>query len=163
MLASFIKQICSCLPVIPQLVKQLGDYKTKGERPDTETLKTALIASTLKLSAVHFVIDGLDECPLLGRRREKLLKALHNILSDIPRNFHIFLASRKEHDIDLKLRALLSPPERLEIDLLVQQETLNDDINQYIISTLATSDFNLWPVDVKEEVKQSLVEKADSM
>ncbi|KAL7790500.1 ankyrin repeat-containing domain protein [Trichoderma afarasin] len=123
MLASLIKQICSCLPAIPQLVKKLGHYKTKGERPDTETLEAALVASALKLSAVYLVIDGLDECPLL--------------------------ASRKEYDIGLKIRALLSPPERIEIDLLVQQETLNRDIHHYIISTLAADDFQFWPDDVR--------------
>ncbi|KAL6786735.1 ankyrin repeat-containing domain protein [Trichoderma sp. SZMC 28012] len=163
MLASLIKQICSCLPAIPQLVKQLGNYKSKGERPDTETLEAALVASTLKLSAVYLIIDGLDECPLLGKQREKLLKTLQNILSNAPKNSHVFLASRKEYDISLKLRALLSPPERIEIDLLIQQETLNNDIHHYIISTLATDDFQCWPVDVKEEVKESLIKKADSM
>lgn len=163
MLASLIKQICSHLPAVPKLVRRLGDYETKGERPDTKTLEAALIASISELSFVHVVIDGLDECPLLGGRREKLLKALHNILSNTPKNLHIFLASRKEHDIDLKIRALLSSPEKIEIDLLVQRETLDDDINQYIISTLSTDNFKFWPVNVKEEVKQSLVEKADSM
>jgi hypothetical protein len=90
MLASLIKKICSLLPDTPQLVKRLGDYKTKGERPDTRTLEAALIASTSGLSLVHFVIDGLDECPVLGRQREKLLKSLHYILSNAPKNLHIF-------------------------------------------------------------------------
>ncbi|PKK43317.1 hypothetical protein CI102_14003 [Trichoderma harzianum] len=163
MLASLIKHICSCLPAIPQSVKQLGDYKTKGERPDTKTLEAALIASTLKLSAVFFVIDGLDECPLFGRQRERLLKSLQNILLNTPKNFHVFLASRKEYDINLKIRPLLSLPDRFEIDLLVQRNTLNNDIYQYIISTLAAEEFQFWPVDVKEEVTKSLIEKADSM
>ncbi|KAL6823367.1 ankyrin repeat-containing domain protein [Trichoderma camerunense] len=151
MLASLIKQICSDLPNIPKLVKRLGDYKTKGERPDTKTLEEALLASTSELSSVHFVIDGLDECPLLGRQREKLLKSLHCILLNAPKNLHIFLTSRKEHDIGLKIHAFLSPPARIEIDLLARQWTLDNDIRQYIISTLTTDDFKLWPVDIKEE------------
>ncbi|KAL6690781.1 ankyrin repeat-containing domain protein [Trichoderma pleuroticola] len=163
MLASLIKQICVHLSSIPQLVKRLGDYKTKGERPDTRTLEAALIASTLKLSSVHFVIDGLDECPLLNNQREKLLKSLNYILAKAPKNLHIFLTSRKERDIDLKIRGLLSPPKRVEIDLLARQRKLDEDIRRYIISTLATDNFKDWPVDIKEEVKQSLIEKADSM
>lgn len=145
------------------MVKQLGDYKTKGERPDTKALEAALIASTLKLSSVHFVIDGLDECPLLGRQRERLLKTLHNILSNTPKSFHVFLTSRKEHDIGLKIRAFLSPSNRIEIDLLARQWTLNNDIRQYIISTLATNNFEDWSVNIKEEVQRSLIRKADSM
>ncbi|KAL6815059.1 ankyrin repeat-containing domain protein [Trichoderma sp. SZMC 28015] len=163
MLVSLIKQICANLPDIPKLVQRLGDYKTKGERPDTKTLERALLASTSELPSVHFVIDGLDECPLLNRQREKLLKSLHYILSNAPKNFHIFLTSRKERDIELRIRGLLSPPERIEIDLLVHQETLNNDIRQYIISTLAMDNFEDWSVDIKEEVKQTLIKKADSM
>jgi hypothetical protein len=75
----------------------------------------------------------------------------------------IFLTSRREQDIDLKIRTLLSPPARIEIDLLVRREILDNDIRHYIISTLATYNFKGWSVDIKEEVKQSLIKKADSM
>lgn len=95
MLTSLIKQICSDLPDAPKLVKRLGDYKTKGERPDTKTLVEALLASISEFSFVHFIIDGLDECPLLGRHREKLLKSLHYILSNAPKNLHIFFNKPK--------------------------------------------------------------------
>lgn len=79
------------------------------------------------------------------------------------RIFIFFLTSRKERDIDLRIRRLLSPPNRIEIDLLDREETLDNDIHQYIISTLATDNFEDWSVDIKEEVKQSLIQKADSM
>ncbi|UKZ61613.1 uncharacterized protein TrAtP1_002873 [Trichoderma atroviride] len=73
------------------------------------------------------------------------------------------MTSRKEQDIDLKIRALLSLPARQEIDLLARQDTLDNDICQYINSTLATDDFMSWKDDVKEEVRQALIKKADSM
>ncbi|KKP05411.1 hypothetical protein THAR02_02516 [Trichoderma harzianum] len=69
----------------------------------------------------------------------------------------------KERDIELRICGLLSPPNRIEIDLLTQKRTLDNDIHQYISSTLATDNFEDWSVDIKEEVKQSLVKKADSM
>jgi hypothetical protein len=162
MLASLIKQICSRQLDI-QLIKHLQDYKIKGERPDTKTLEQTLLASMLKLSAVYIVIDGLDECPLLGGRRETLLRTLTNTFSKAPENLHVFLTSRKEHDIDLKIRALLSLPASSEIDLLARQEAINKDICQYINTTLATDSFTHWRDNVKEEVQQSLIRKADSM
>jgi hypothetical protein len=164
MLASLIKQICFRQARIPQLVERLGNYKTKGERPDNKTLEAALMASISGFSAVYIVIDGLDECPLFNGQRETLLKSLHNILSDKRlENLHIFFTSRKEPDIDLKIRALLCWPLRSEIDLLAYQQTLNKDICLYIGSTLASDKFISWPDDIKNQAKQSLFERADCM
>lgn len=164
MLASLIKQIYSRRASIPQLVELLGDYKTKGERPDIKTLEAALIASILGFSAAYIIIDGLDECPLFNGQREMLLKSLQRILSNEKNNnLHIFFTSRREPDIDLKIRALLCPPLRLEIDLLAYQQTLNKDIRLYIDLTLATDKFKSWPAEIKEQAKQSLIEKADYM
>lgn len=162
MLASLIKQIYHRGPDVPE-VNRIADYRMRNERPDTETLEAALTASISGFSAVYVVIDGLDECPLLGGQRDELLKSLRHILSSSLKNFHIFLTSRKEPDIDLEIRDLLSPPLRIEIDLLTHQYMLNEDIRQYIDITLATNKFKSWPPSVKEEARQSLIEKADCM
>lgn len=164
MLTSLIKQICYYRADIPQLVELLREYKTRGERPDNKTLEAALIDSTFGFSDIYIIIDGLDECPLINGERGKLLKSLqHILLNDRLTNHHIFLTSRKEPDIDSKIRALLSPPLRMEIDLLGHQEILNNDISLYISSTLATDNFKSWTVEVKEDTKQSLIRQADGM
>ncbi|KAL5090457.1 hypothetical protein Trisim1_004354 [Trichoderma cf. simile WF8] len=165
MLASLIKQVCSNRLGVSQLhaIKRLNDYKTKGQRPDTQTLEAVLLSSTSGYSAVYIIIDGLDECPLLGGQREQLLKSLRRILAAASDNFHTFLTSRKEPDINLGIRPLLSSPAKIEIDLLSHQQAINDDIQQYINLTLATDDFNTWPDEVKEEARQLLIRKADCM
>ncbi|KAK4067399.1 uncharacterized protein Triagg1_7579 [Trichoderma aggressivum f. europaeum] len=165
MLASLIKQICSNRFDVSQLdaIKRLNDYKMKGQRPDTQTLETALLSSTSGCSAVYIIIDGLDECPLLGGQREQLLKSLRRILAAASDNFHIFLTSRKKPDINLRIRPLLSSPAKIEIDLLSHQQAIDDDIRQCINVTLATDDFDTWPEEVKEEARQLLAQKADCM
>ncbi|OPB42080.1 hypothetical protein A0O28_0031970 [Trichoderma guizhouense] len=165
MLASLIKQICSNRPGVSQLhaIKRLHDYKTKGQRPDTQTLETTLLSSTSGCSAVYVIIDGLDECPLLGGQREQLLKSLRRILAAASDNFHTFLTSRKEPDITLGIRPLLSSPAKIEIDLLNYQQSIDDDIRQYINLALATDDFKTWPEEIKEEARQLLIQKADCM
>lgn len=163
MLASLIKQICSHLSKEFLFVQHFRGHKKRGDRPDTQTLEEMLVTSTSSFSNVYVVIDALDECPLLNDQRENLLKSLGRILENASNNLHIFLTSRKEQDIDKKLRPFLFPPSRIEIDLLAHQETLNRDIRHYIDQKLATGDFDSWPESVKEEVKQSLVEKADCM
>lgn len=163
MLASLIKQICSYLYKECLFIQHFRGHKKRGERPDTQTLEEMLVTSTSSFSNVYVVIDALDECPLLNDQRENLLKSLERILINAPKNLHIFLTSRKEQDIDKKLRTFLSPPSRIEIDLLSHQETLNRDIGHYIDLRLATDDFSSWQESVKTEVKQTLVKKADCM
>ncbi|KAM0518919.1 hypothetical protein ACHAPE_003909 [Trichoderma viride] len=75
----------------------------------------------------------------------------------------MFVTSRNEQDINKNLHAFSSASSLIEIDLLARQQTLNRDICHYIELKLASVDFDSWPNSVKEEVKQSLVEKADSM
>ncbi|KAL6832831.1 ankyrin repeat-containing domain protein [Trichoderma camerunense] len=165
MLASLIGQICSDRPGVSQLhaIKRLNDYKTKGQRPDTQTLETALLSSASGCSAVYIIIDGLDECPLLGGQREQLLNSLRRVLAAASDNFHTFLTSRREPDIDLRIRPLLSSPAEIEIDFLNYQQAIDNDIRQYINLTLAAEKFNTWPEEVKEEARQSLIKKADCM
>lgn len=163
MLASLLKQLCSQLQGVFLFLEQFRGYKKRGERLDTQTLEELLLTSTTSFSNVYIVIDALDECPLLNGQREILLKSLGRILTNAPTNIHMFLTSRKEQDIDKNLRFFSSPSRLIEIDLLAHQETLNRDICQYIELKLASVDFTSWPESVKEEVKQSLVQNADSM
>lgn len=163
MLASLIKQIWACLSDTPQFFEQFSRYKMKGEYPDIQTLEAALLASGASFSSVYIVIDGLDECPVYDGERTKLLKSLCRILAGAPENFHIVLTSRKEWDIDLKLRHLFSSSSRIEIDLLTKRHAINQDISHYINSTLETEDYNSWSEDLKERASRLLLEKADCM
>ncbi|KAJ4865469.1 ankyrin repeats (many copies) domain-containing protein [Trichoderma breve] len=161
MLASLTKQICSRQTQRSQLTARLRQYKLNGQRPDTETLEAVLIASASEFANVYIVIDALDECPLLNEQRAKLLKSLRRILAIAPSKFHFFFTSRKEPDIDDKIRPILSSTDKNEIDLLARQQTINRDINHYIDSQLNGDEYKSWPQSVKEEARESLVGKAD--
>ncbi|KAK5988527.1 Ankyrin-3-like protein [Cladobotryum mycophilum] len=163
MLASLIKQICCCRPDTPESVKRLGRYKDKGMRPSAEELQEELIIATRGFSAVYIVIDALDECPELGGRRKELMKTVHDILTTAGDNLHLFCTSRKEPDIDTKLRPHLSGKARAGIDLSAHLLEIERDIRQYIDSTLTESKYKSWPDDTKGEVKEALVKKSDGM
>ncbi|KAL6819895.1 ankyrin repeat-containing domain protein [Trichoderma camerunense] len=163
MLASLTKQICSRQTKPSQLMERLGQYKMKGERPDTETLEAVLIASSSEFTNLYIVIDALDECPLFNEQRGRLLKSLRRILATAPNKFHFFLTSRKEPDIDDKIRPILSSTDKNEIDLLARQQTINKDICLYIDSQLSGDEYKSWPKSIKDEARESLVEKADCM
>ncbi len=163
MLASFVKQLCSRRPDTPQPIKDLAQYKERGERPDIETLEAALMATMRGFATVQLVIDGLDECPDLTGERGDLLDTLCCLVRTAPENVHILCTSLKETDIDAAISPLLSPPEKGSVDLLAHRNFLNRDIGMYIDSTLASRDYGSWPNDVKKEVRDTLVKKADGM
>ena len=163
MLASLVKQLCSRRPDTPQPIKDLERYKERGERPGMDTLEAVLTATVRGFSAVHIVIDGLDECPALNQERAKLLDSLGRIVASAPASVHIFCASRKEDDIHAAISGLLSPPARDSINLEAYRGSLNRDIALYIDSTLKRHEYRSWHASIKKEVKEHLIEKADGM
>ncbi|KAM0522461.1 hypothetical protein ACHAPE_002051 [Trichoderma viride] len=163
MLASIIKQILACRPNIPQSALKLKEYKASGKRPDTQTLTTALTDAIFGFSAVYIVIDALDECPTLSGERKKLLKALGTILDKAPENLHLLFTSRKESDISAAMKHHLLRPCGHELDLLAYRSIIDDDIGIFIDTILASDDYESWPASVKEEARNSLIEKADGM
>ncbi|KAI0451705.1 ankyrin repeat-containing domain protein [Xylaria acuta] len=163
MLASLIKQLYASRPDTPQPIKNLGEYKKRGERPDTKTLENALIATANGFSSVSIVIDALDECPTLNGERSKLLGSLNRIIDAMPDNFHIFCTSRPEPDIKAAISIVPSSPSRADIDLTAETRGVNYDIGLYIDSVFASTNYNSWPSDLKAEAKALLIERADGM
>lgn len=163
MLASLLKQIYARRPDTPEPIRRLSEYEARGERPDTETLETALLATTHGFSAAFIIIDALDECPILDGERAKLLTSLRRIIAAMPDNLHILCTSRAESDIIAAMGTVISPPSRAEIDLMVHLDSLNHDIGLYIDETLASAAYSTWPTDLKEEAKELLVKNADGM
>lgn len=163
MLASLLKQIYARRPDTPEPIRSLGEYKTRGERPDTKTLESALIATTHGFSAAFIVIDALDECSTLDGERGKLLTSLHRIIGAMPDNLHILCTSRAESDIIAAMGTIMSPPSRAEIDLMIYRDSLSHDIGLYIDETLASAAYGTWPADLKAEAKELLIQNADGM
>lgn len=163
MLASLLKQIFARRPDIPDPVARLGEYKARGERPDTETLEAAILATSHWFSATFIIIDALDECPSASGEREKLLTSLGRLIATMPANIHILCTSRAESDIVTKMSGLLSEPQRAEIDLTTYRIGLNHDIGLCIDETLSSDSYRSWPPSLKDHAKKLLIEKADGM
>lgn len=164
MLSSLVKQLCSRRPDTPQPIRNLSEYKEKGQRPDTETLESILMAVARGFSSVYIVIDALDECPSLEGERKRLLRSLRQIMAVAPANLHIFCTSRKEADIDAAMSHLMCPPPKAAvIDLNAQRQILNRDIGLFIDLTLASDGCRSWPDSIRAEARKSLMKKADGM
>jgi hypothetical protein len=163
MLSSLIVQLCGSRPECPQPLLDLGEYRDTNRRPDLETLENTLRATIADFDNVYLVVDGLDECPVVGRERQKLLECLLRIYRWGEINLHLFLTSRKENDINDKLCYLLRSESAVEIDLEFYKDSINHDIGIFIDESLDNSKMNKWPEETKELIRSTLITKADAM
>ncbi|KAI1742781.1 ankyrin repeat-containing domain protein [Xylaria scruposa] len=165
MLASLIKQLYASRSDTQQLIKHLGKYKERGERPDTGVFESALIDASNMFSSVSIIIDALDEFPNLDGERRELLESLSRVITAMPQthNMRIFCTSRPEPDIRATINSILSPPLRTAIDLGDNSTSINSDIGLHIDSVFSSTSFIEWPKSLKDEAKARLLERADGM
>lgn len=164
MLKSLIVQLCGKRPDIPTPLQRLRKFYDKKQQPGTEHLVETLRASVRGFSDIYLVLDALDECPLANGNREELLEVIGEIRGWGERNLHLFLTSRKEHDITASLDTLLSAQPSWEINLESRQKAVSQDMATFIDQQLnSNSIMKKWPAETKKNVKDSLVSKADGM
>ncbi|CAJ0545089.1 Ff.00g085620.m01.CDS01 [Fusarium sp. VM40] len=163
MLSSLVRQLCASRPDTPQPIKRFESDMAKGERPDIESLETALIAAVSGFSAVFIIVDALDECPAFDGERSRLLDCLERIITAMPDNLHIFCTSRAEPDISMTIDELLSPPAKAAVDITQNQGGMNGDLCLYVDTVLGTKTYRSWSDDVKAKAKHILITRADGM
>jgi NACHT domain len=150
----------SLLTQLALLREDIGDdilklYSENGlgmQEPGQTGLALTLFSVLQKLGRTYLLIDALDECS----QRESLLQLISEIKNRCS-SVSILVTSRNEYDIELSLKDIA-------ICLGVQSTVVDEDIQIYVQSRLmADSKLRRWPQVVKEEIKQSLVEKAHGM
>jgi hypothetical protein len=165
MIRSLIKQLYCCRPNTPEAVEVLHKYRENGQHPELEVLRDALIATIRGFSSVYLVIDALDEYPYNISEREQLLANIVKIQTSKSKNLHILCTSRREVDIEKNFKTLFSntAPANIDIDLITYRHKVDHDIGLHIDKTLASRSYDEWPEDIKKEVREALIEKADGM
>lgn len=166
-LSSIIKQLCCRRPDTPVSVESLLQYKLKGERPDIKVLEETLLATMHGFTYVYMFLDALDECPYDRGERNELLSSLYRIRKSAPDSLRLFLTSRRERDIEVKLQTFsstagISPI--IDLNLLSVQAAVERDIGLYIDQTFRETDpFYTWNSSIQAEAKAKLITKADGM
>ena len=163
MYRSLIRQLLSRRPDTPEAVKALRRYQDAGQDPDTARLEDTLAATIRGFSNVYIIIDALDECPTSNNQRESLLRSLSSLLKKSSHNLHMLWTSRPEPDIEIAFHGLTHPHTRINFDLASRQGAVNGGIACHIDNTLAIAPCDKWPENIKAEVREALVEKADGM
>lgn len=157
LLSSLIVQLCNKLVDLPEKLKNLHKKREK-DRPSMQELKVALSWMMSGLEDVFMVIDALDECPK-NSEREVLLELIGEIKSWSPSNLHLLATSRQEPDIKEALEPLLT-----SLEIPIEGSGVGHDIKLHITHQLATDPkLKRWSSDVKSEIENTLVTRANGM
>jgi hypothetical protein len=119
-----------------------------------ECLESMLHAS----SEIFIILDALDECPE-AKRASDILPLLNRLVSLGITGLHLLVTSRPERDI----RRCISPLSSHHLDLSNTHEH-KEDLARFISHELLSSEhYEDWPLNVKSQAKEILVEKAKGM
>ena len=158
-MASLLAQLCIQVIEVPESLNDLYKQSGDGMRPASLPQLVKVLKAFSTLTAIRhmfLIIDALDECPK-GEKREELLELIVEITSWPSTNLHILVTSRKEYDITESLTPLLTT-----LAISVQGSQVASDIEIYIDTQLATK-MKRVTKDMKMEIKEALVQKADGM
>lgn len=152
---SALAQLSRQAETIPPEVKRLYDHATKqAEDPTTKKLTETLCDLLGKFEKTYIIIDALDEC----REQDEMIDLMSTLKSSDDFVANTFIASRREHQIEIGLQPL--------IDLSVSLETpeVSADIQKLIDHVLRTDPkLKTRPAALKEEIRQALVHGANGM
>ena len=159
MFSCLLAQLCSRVRHFPESIECL--YKRCRAGQDKASLKNLLVLmqdllAQQEYQSIFFIIDALDECPK-GDDRHELLKTLTDIKKWSLPNLHMFVTSRSESDIEEALTPLLTTPA-----IPIKGPNVASDIELYIESQLSAR-FKKMPANLKAEIREALIQKADGM
>jgi hypothetical protein len=162
---SLIKQLYCRRPNTPEAVEALHKYRENGQNPEPDDLWNALVATIRGFSGVYLVLDALDEYSLDVSERKRLLDFIRQIQGSELKNLHTLCTSRREADIEKAFRTLfsVSATANVDVNLINYRYKVDHDISLHIDKTLGSGTYDEWSEELKKEVRQALVERADGM
>ena len=124
------------------------------QEPTLDDLQNTLQRILDGFSSTFIILDALDECA----EREKLLNWIQNFILEKDTNFglHLIVTGRPEQEIERKLKSYYC------LDLV--EESGNHDLGIYLDYQLQNdSNLHKWSFDIQEQIKLTLIKKADGM
>ena len=124
------------------------------QEPTLDDLQNTLLEILGGFSSTFITLDALDECA----EREEILNWIQTLIleKDVNLGLHLMVTSRPEQEMIDQFKS------HCYIDLA--EESGNDDLIAYLDYELENdSVFQKWKVDTQEQIKSTLLEKADGM
>lgn len=147
-----------CIDVPRQLESLYSSCMEGGWQPTCEALSEALHQTMASFEESFIILDALDECT----DRSELLTGIDNIMGWEDIDLRLLVTSRREQDIEESLVPLSGDQASVCIDSAV----VSADIRVYVHYRLrADPKLKRWQKDleVSQEIKDTIVDKADGM
>lgn len=156
MLRSVIAQLCT--RKIPPKLRDLYQQCDKGQRqPDQISLLTIFSSLLTDSHRTFIILDALDECAT-GRDREDLLDVIKEMMDLSSKYLNILVTSRREKDIEDKLKVLIDNTVPLE------ERVVDSDIVLHVRECLKNDDrLRDWDDDTQKNIEEMLCKGAHGM
>jgi hypothetical protein len=163
---SLLVQLSAYLNPCCEIIYRLYSTHRKGMQEPSNRILIDCLKEMLAAAAQHpifIVLDALDECPDLGlpAPREAVLNLVKDLVFlhlQVP-NLHIFVTSRQEVDIQMRLKPLAVNA------ISLQDESMQTVAISNYVSSVMYSDEQMkqWLDEDKRLVVKELSERADGM
>lgn len=148
MLQSLLRQLSSS-PLNVSIRSLWDQHQKSGSKPSTKELTETIWSIINGLEQdIFIVINALNECPLLERR--ELLNYINELRNKGNTKVHILATSRREPDIDAKLKE----PPTIAINI---EHLLKGDIKLFVQAALLKDEkLSQWDKDSKSLIREKL-------
>jgi Cdc6-like AAA superfamily ATPase len=155
MLRSIIVQFCASKREVPRELHHLHQECLDGRRQPRKSSLLEILFSLLTTSSRTFVIlDALDECI----NRADLLDTIEEIVKVSTKYLNVVVTSRKERDIDKRLKTLFV------YDVALEENVIDSDITLHIHECLKNdAELRTWDLETKNNIEQALLKGAHGM
>lgn len=155
LLRSLISQFAAqCLHLPESLQSAHSRSQSQQKHPTIDEMTNILRQMSKRFNNSYILLDALDECI----DRDDLLELIEPTMSWNMDNLHLLTTSRKENDISTSLEPLVSR------QLCIQSGLVDTDIRVHVPETLSNdSKLKKWPVNVKKEIEDTLMNRAKGM
>lgn len=129
-------------------------YVEGVSQPTTSDLVSVLRGILEELDEVYLVMDGFDECMDQG----DLLHLVDDMLKWNPRNVHVFVTGRYQHELDIILEA------RNSLVIEMDGQNVSPDIQLFIQNQLTSHPkLRKWPPGLQAKIHESLTKGSQGM
>lgn len=155
MIRSILFQVSQRTSDGQQALSHFYERHENGQRQPPQDSVQELLCKTLGVTdSTYIILDALDECT----ERDDLLSFLKSLVQQQLAGLRILATSRREWDIEEPLRSVS------DFNINIQSAIVDDDIRTYIDARLITDPkLSKWPENVRTEILEQLMEKADGM
>jgi hypothetical protein len=155
MLRSIIEQICKSRGEVPHDLHHLYQQCRSGGQPRKSGL-LKIFSSLTASSRTFVVLDALDEC-LESTNRSDLLDTIEQIVTR-SKHLNVLVTSRKETDIESKLKRLF------EYNTSLEENVIGLDIAMHIRKTIENDEkLRRWDPKSKKDIEEALLKGACGM